>query len=83
MTEVMFMKVINTDASLKEKYNTGMDKLISPLLYVIFSLARKSEIAFYGFFHNSTIANQRLDMMASMEFDMTMKNLNQGFKDTL
>ncbi len=44
LTEVMFMKVLNVDASLKERY-------------VIHSLARKSEIAFYGFFHNSTIQN--------------------------
>lgn len=42
LTEVMFMKVINTDSTWKERY-------------VIHSLIRQSDLAFYGFFHNSII----------------------------
>ena len=44
---------------------------------MIHSLIRQSEIAFYGFFHNSTIQNQRLDMMASK----TVKRQRQGGKE--
>ncbi len=49
--------MVNTNCSMKERY-------------VIYSLVRKSDIAFYGFFNNSSIVNQRLEMMNVMQFDM-------------
>lgn len=59
LTEVMYMKVLNTNASIKEKYVTHQ-------------FIRQADIAFFSFFNNSPILNQRLDMMSSMQFDQTL-----------
>jgi hypothetical protein len=67
LTEVMYMKVLNVDATWKERY-------------VIENLIRQSDVAFYGFFHNSIIQNQRLDMMSSMEFDKTISEIENNYQ---
>lgn len=62
--------MINTNATLKERY-------------VIHSFVRQSDLAFYSFFHNSMIQNQRLNMMYVMEFDYLNRFLQREYRDAL
>lgn len=58
------MKVLNKNAKLKDKY-------------VIQSLIRQSDLAFYGFFNNSSIKNQRLKIVTSIQFNMLIKSTEE------
>ena len=64
------MKVLNQNANLKEKY-------------YIYSLSRQSDTAFYSFFNGGDYINQRLDMMAVMEYDSVIKKLEKDIKEAL